>query len=74
MSAHPKNASVGKPLASNVNAVLPAEACTAPAATGDVRLRAYYAWEAAGRPAGDGREFWLKAEGESAARNGSINP
>lgn len=30
----------------------------------DVRILAYYAWEAAGKPAGDGVEFWLKAEGE----------
>lgn len=27
-----------------------------------VRFRAYLAWEAAGRPPGDGVEFWLLAE------------
>ncbi len=27
-----------------------------------IRLRAYYKWEAAGRPAGDGVAFWLEAE------------
>lgn len=31
---------------------------------GTVRERAYLLWEAAGRPEGDGVEFWLKAEEE----------
>lgn len=30
-----------------------------------IRLRAYYKWDAAGRPAGDGLSFWLEAERES---------
>lgn len=29
-----------------------------------VRERAYLLWEAAGRPEGDGVEFWLRAEEE----------
>lgn len=31
-----------------------------------VRERAYLKWEAAGRPAGDGVQFWLQAEDELA--------
>lgn len=30
----------------------------------DIRLRAYEKWEAAGRPNGDGIQFWLQAEQE----------
>jgi len=30
----------------------------------DVRLAAYQKWEAAGKPAGDGVQFWLQAEQE----------
>jgi hypothetical protein len=30
----------------------------------DIRLRAYEKWEAAGRPAGNGVQFWLEAEQE----------
>ena len=30
----------------------------------DTHTRAYYKWEAAGRPSGDGMEFWLQAEAE----------
>jgi hypothetical protein len=30
----------------------------------EIRLRAYYLWEAAQRPPGDGRAFWLLAEEE----------
>lgn len=34
-----------------------------PRATDDVvRVAAYHEWEAAGRPPGDGVEFWLRAE------------
>jgi hypothetical protein len=29
-----------------------------------IRLRAYEKWEAAGKPAGDGVQFWLAAERE----------
>jgi hypothetical protein len=32
-----------------------------------IRLRAYERWEAAGRPEGDGVQFWLEAEKELAA-------
>jgi hypothetical protein len=30
----------------------------------EIRLRAYQIWEAAGRPGGDGVNFWLEAERE----------
>lgn len=30
----------------------------------DVRTRAYYLWEAAGRPEGDGTDFWYQAQNE----------
>lgn len=30
----------------------------------DIRLRAYQKWEAAGKPAGDGVQYWLQAEQE----------
>jgi hypothetical protein len=29
-----------------------------------IRIRAYRKWEAAGKPPGDGVQFWLAAEGE----------
>jgi hypothetical protein len=32
-----------------------------------IRLRAYEKWEAAGRPGGDGVQFWLEAEKELTA-------
>jgi len=32
-----------------------------------IRLRAYERWEAAGRPEGDGVQFWLDAEKELTA-------
>ena len=32
-----------------------------------IREKAYLLWEAAGRPDGDGTEFWLKAEEELSA-------
>lgn len=32
-----------------------------------IRENAYYKWQAAGCPAGDGSEFWLEAEKEFAA-------
>lgn len=30
----------------------------------DIAMRAYEKWQAAGRPAGDGVDFWLEAEKE----------
>ncbi|MEX1026821.1 MAG: DUF2934 domain-containing protein [Candidatus Paceibacterota bacterium] len=33
-----------------------------------IREAAYHKWERAGRPAGDGVEFWLEAERERRAR------
>ena len=38
-----------------------------PVACEKLREAAYYKWEAAGSPCSDGVEFWLQAEGESAA-------
>jgi hypothetical protein len=35
-----------------------------PVGEGEIRLRAYQKWEAAGKPDGDGTEFWLEAERE----------
>jgi len=35
-----------------------------------IRLAAYYKWEAAGRPPGDGRKFWAEAELE--LRTGAV--
>jgi hypothetical protein len=32
-----------------------------------IRARAYYLWEEAGRPSGDGVQFWLAAERELCA-------
>lgn len=32
--------------------------------TEDIRIRAYYLWEAAGRPKCDGKDFWYRAEAE----------
>jgi len=37
-----------------------------PATAEAIRLCAYAKWETAGRPSGDGVEFWLEAEQESA--------
>ena len=37
---------------------------TFPVSEEDIRLAAYYKWEAAGRPGGDGRSFWAEAEME----------
>ncbi len=34
----------------------------------DIRLCAYRKWESAGRPTGDGLQFWLEAEQELARR------
>lgn len=35
----------------------------------EVRTRAFFKWEAAGRPEGDGVVFWLEAEGELQGSN-----
>ncbi len=35
----------------------------------EIRQLAYDKWEAAGRPPGDGSEFWLRAEKELVDRN-----
>ena len=39
-----------------------------PLGVGDAQL-AYEKWEAAGKPPGDGSEFWLQAEKELVDRN-----
>ncbi|AWM42299.1 hypothetical protein C1280_18280 [Gemmata obscuriglobus] len=48
----------------------PAQPSTEPAAVDDEKVRAlaYSLWERAGRPAGDGGEFWLRAEQELTQR------
>lgn len=33
-----------------------------------IRARAYFLWEQAGRPEGDGVEFWMRAEQELTTR------
>lgn len=38
--------------------------CTAQVCCEKVRERAYYKWEQAGYPSGDGVNFWLEAEAE----------
>jgi len=40
-----------------------------PPGTADVRKLAYMKWEAAGKPAGDGLDFWLQAEQEARQAN-----
>jgi hypothetical protein len=35
----------------------------------DIQLRAFHKWDAAGKPAGDGVQFWLEAENELTAEN-----
>ena len=45
----------------------PPAAAAAPSAE-QIRDLAYAKWEAAGRPAGDGAEFWLMAENELQSR------
>ena len=35
-----------------------------------IREAAYYKWERAGKPSGDGVDFWLEAERELLARQG----
>jgi hypothetical protein len=35
-----------------------------PVSAQEIRLRAYLKWEAAGKPSGDGLQFWLEAERE----------
>lgn len=46
--------------------------CSSPAACCEtIREAAYYKWEAAGCPCGDGTEFWLQAEAELAAKSQS---
>ena len=57
---HPRHAAPAKPApatpttAQNTRSVCP----------DDIRLRAYRKWENAGKPNGDGIQFWLEAEKE----------
>lgn len=37
-----------------------------------IRRRAYELWQAAGKPPGDGQEFWLQAEAEIAQTDPAI--
>lgn len=36
-----------------------------------IEERAYYKWEASGRPSGDGVDFWLEAENECRSESAS---
>jgi hypothetical protein len=57
---------LGRPLATAAgDGRLATAATTAPEEV--IRLRAYFKWEAAGRPEGDGVSFWLEAEKELGA-------
>ena len=47
----------------------PAMAPRPPVDEQTIRVRAYERWEAAGRPEGDGVQFWLEAEKELMAGN-----
>lgn len=38
----------------------------------DIQLCAFHKWEAAGKPIGDGVQFWLEAENELAAENEDV--
>jgi hypothetical protein len=44
--------------------VAPAPPTFPPASAEEIRLRAYLKWEAAGKPTGDGVQFWVEAEQE----------
>jgi hypothetical protein len=46
----------GKPVTGAPQRLIPGEE--------EIRFRAYLKWEAAGRPVGDGQQFWLEAERE----------
>ena len=46
----------------------PAAEASAPVDEHAIRVRAYERWEAAGRPEGDGVQFWLDAEKELTGR------
>ncbi|WP_414737773.1 DUF2934 domain-containing protein [Gemmata algarum] len=56
--------------ASDAVSLQPAQPSTEPSAVDDEKVRAlaYSLWERAGRPAGDGGEFWLRAEQELTQR------
>jgi hypothetical protein len=53
-------ASAGKPQAKAAGN----GAISNPLSENEVRVRAYEKWERAGRPAGDGVDFWLEAKRE----------
>jgi hypothetical protein len=53
---------LGRPPTANAREGSPGS--RAPATEEDIRLRAYFKWEAAGSPIGDGVFFWLEAEKE----------
>jgi hypothetical protein len=53
-----------KPRNGSASLVRPRESSRKPAGVEDIRLLAYRKWEQAGRPPGDGVEFWLAAEAE----------
>ncbi len=61
--AHPAGTPAPPPAAAEAAPASQPPAPAAPAAD-QIRELAYAKWEAAGRPAGDGAEFWLMAEAE----------
>jgi hypothetical protein len=48
--------------------------CSPPLDCEKIREAAYYKWEAAGSPCGDGVEFWLAAEVEQTRTNRPSKP
>jgi hypothetical protein len=64
MSAKARSAQPAPMADSKTPSMAHAKPKTLPVSEEDIRLAAYYKWEAAGRPAGDGRNFWAEAEME----------
>jgi hypothetical protein len=64
------------PIATTPAAITPANSNGAIGSTTPVeeavRVGAYYRWDAAGRPGGDGVHFWLEAEQEIMAGGASV--
>jgi hypothetical protein len=54
--------------------VVDGEQCSSPPDCDQIREAAYFKWEAAGRPCGDGVEYWLAAEVEQASMKRPSKP
>ncbi len=59
-----KKASSAEAAPKAVQAMAAAPMTTRPAGLEEIRRHAYWLWERAGRPAGDGAQFWIQAERE----------